>query len=55
MTATFSAGKRDSAPWQTSEATESSTGRHGDSIRNACGWNGSNSWSVPIQSLVYRS
>ena len=52
ITATLSCGKRDSAPWQMSAPTASSIGRHCDSMRNACGWNGSISLSLPIQSLV---
>ena len=52
ITATLSSGKRDRAPWQTSAETASSTGRQADSIRNAWGWNGSISLSLPIQSLA---
>jgi len=52
MTATFSSGKRDSAPWQMSADTASSTGRQAWSILNACGWNGSISVSLPVQSLT---
>ena len=55
ITATFSCGKRDSAPWQMSADTASSTGRHDDSIRKACGSNGSISLSLPIHSLAWRS
>ncbi len=41
MTATFSSGCRNSAPWQTHEATASVTGRHSPTIRKAFGTNGS--------------
>ena len=52
ITATLSCGKRDSAPWHTSADTESSIGRHWESMRNAWGWNGSYSVSLPSQSLT---
>ena len=52
ITATLSAGNRDRAPWQISADTASSTGRQAESIRNAWGWNGSISESLPSQSLA---
>ena len=52
MTATLSSGNRNSAPWQTQEATASLTGRHSASIRKACGSNGSISALAPSQSLA---
>ena len=52
ITATLRAGKRDSAPWHTSADTASSTGRQAESMRKACGSNGSISLLLPSQSLV---
>ena len=55
MAAIFSCGKRDNAPWQTSDETASSIGRHAESIRMASGLNGSISVPSPTHSLAKRS
>lgn len=52
ITATFSAGNRESMPWQIIDATASSTGRHSATCRNALGLKGRNSRVPPSQSLA---
>ena len=52
MTATFNCGNRERAPWHTSAETASSIGRQAESMRNAWGWKGSISLSLPIHSLA---